>query len=769
MFGRCANVTNENELIGKFQVKDITRLPFGYNGAKLIEEKKKFISTPAADVKNYKTQISSEPQNYFRMSQKRPFSRQNNLGSSGGINGFMKHSSLAYLIFFLFVLAPISAFGQVQTVEFPLSAPVLNDSGALQKRAIRKNIPLTNSIQKAYRSGTRDTSGRPGPNYWQLKTDYSINAKLNPETQIITGSETIALHNNSGDKLDRIILRLDHNIYRPRVPRGFSVPAETTEGMIVTRIKINGIEIDLKAAPPKQNSQGQQPKIEKSFVVGLDQTVASVVLAQPIEARSVAIIEIDWSTKLPGGEGGQGHRMTQRWESRLFQPTQWYPRVAKYDDLRGWDTNLYLGPSEFYNNYGKFDVRIEVPAGWLVSGTGVLQNADEALAPFVRERLAAALKTDEEVMVVKEEERGVGKALLPRERNVWRFLAEEVNDFAWATSNQTVWRATRANIPQKGYVPVHMFYLPERANLFKNAGKNARHALEFYSKLLIPYAFPQLTLQDGPSSGMEYPMVINSNQGAADHETYHQWIPMMMGTNETRYGWMDEGFNNYSNILSDAAAKGKPFNLDRLGQQYGSISGNEDEPTMMWNANYGGTFYGFQTYGKTTMMFSMLGGIVGDDAMNTAIRKFMETWKFKHPSPWDFTFFMNKELGRDLNWFWYYWLFTTESVNGSIKNVVAVGEKTQITIHQAGEMPSPVVLKVEFAGGGGEKIKSMPNAKMIDDKTAIVKWNEDVWFNGDRDFQATLDFGKRPIKRIILDPFGRFPDSDIKDNVWTSK
>jgi hypothetical protein len=660
-----------------------------------------------------------------------------------------------------------SVFGQVQTTNVPLNTTILNDSGALSKRAIRRNIPLTNSIQKAYRSGTRDTSGRPGPNYWQLKTDYSINASLNPETQTITGSETIALHNNSGDKLNRIVLRLDHNIYRPKVPRGFSVPAEITEGMVVTRIKVNGNEIDLKSVPPRQGSQGQQ-KIEKSFVVGLDQTVATVVLAEPINARMSATIEIDWHTKLPGGEEGQGHRMTQRWESKLFQPTQWYPRLAKYDDLRGWDTNVYLGPSEFYNNFGRFDVRIEVPAGWLVSGTGVLQNTGEALAPFVRERLLSALKTDEEIMIVKEDERGVGKALLPRAKNVWHFLAEEVNDFAWATSNQFVWRSTRANIPTKGYVPVHMFYLPERANLFAQAGKNARHALEFYSKLLIPYAFPQLTLQDGPSSGMEYPMVINSNEGAADHETYHQWIPMTVGTNETRYGWMDEGFNQYANILSGADEAGKPFSIDNLGQRYGSISGNEDEPTMMWNANYGGNLYGFQTYGKTMMMFSMLGGIVGDDAMNAAVKKYVETWKFKHPSPWDFTFFMNKELGRDLNWFWYYWLFTTESVNGSIKNVTQRGAKTQVTIHQAGEMPSPVVLKVEFTDGR-EKIKSMPNAKMIDDKTAIVKWNEDVWFNGDRDFQATLDFGKRQIKKITLDPFGRFPDSEIKDNVWTSK
>jgi hypothetical protein len=655
-------------------------------------------------------------------------------------------------------------FGQVQTPENPLNPIILKDSGALSKRAIRQNIPLTDSIQRAYRAGTRDTSGRPGANYWQLKTDYSINASLNPATQTITGSERISLHNKSGDKLDRIVLRLDHNIFRPRVSRGFSVPAETTEGMVVTKIRVNGIEIDLRASLPMQSRQ-TQGKILRSFAYGLDQTVANVFLAEPIQPRSIATIEIDWQTKLPGGDSGQGHRMTQRWESKLFQPTQWYPRLAKYDDLRGWDTNIYLGPSEFYNNYGRFDVKIEVPSGWLVSGTGVLQNATEALAPFVRQRLASALKTDEEVMIVKEGERGVGKALLPREKNVWHFLAEEVNDFAWATSNEFVWRTTRANIPQKGYVPVHMFYLPERSKLFEKAGKNARHALEFYSKLLIPYAFPQLTLQDGPSSGMEYPMVINSNQGAADHETFHQWIPMMMGTNETRYGWMDEGFNQYSNILSEADSAGKPFNIDGIGQSYGTVSGDEDEPMMMWNANQGGIYYGFQTYQKTMMMFSMLGGIVGDDAMNAAIRKYMEAWKFKHPSPWDFTFFMNKELGRDLNWFWYYWLFTTESVNGSIKQVVSQGEKTQVTIHQAGEMPSPVVLKVEFADGS-EKISPMPNSKMIDDKTVIVKWDEDVWFTGDRDFQAMLDFGKRKIAKITLDPFGRFPDSDKKDNVW---
>ncbi|MCB1023679.1 MAG: M1 family peptidase, partial [Acidobacteria bacterium] len=258
------------------------------------------------------------------------------------------------------------------------------------------------------------------------------------------------------------------------------------------------------------------------------------------------------------------------------------------------------------------------------------------------------------------------------------------------------------------------------------------------------------------------------NQGAADHETLHQWIPMMIGTNETRYGWMDEGFNQYSNILSAADAKGKKYSIDGLGQSYGRISGNEDEPPMMWNANYGGTLYGFHTYSKTPLMFSMLGAVVGDDEMNAAIKKYMETWKFKHPSPWDFAFFMNKELDRDLNWFWYYWLFTTEAVDGSIKEVSAKDGNATVTVHEAGQMPSPVVLKVEFAPGG-PKPKAMKNATVLDENSVVVKWPVDVWFSGDRDFKAVLDFGKRKITKITFDPYGRFPDSVPADNVWTAK
>ncbi|MAE76898.1 MAG: aminopeptidase [Planctomycetes bacterium] len=633
-------------------------------------------------------------------------------------------------------------------------------------RAIRRDIPMTKVIRRAFEAGTRDTTGRPGPKYWQLQTDFTIKARLDRATQSIFGKQTIVVHNNSTRKLRQIVLRLDHNIFRARVPRGSSVPAETTDGMVVTKLAVNGDKVDLTPRPRRGRRGGRRNRGARLSVRGLDQTVAHISLTQPIEPGTKATVAIDWHTKLPGGNRGRGHRMTQRWGDTLFQPTQWFPRLAKYDDLRGWDTNVYLGPAEFFNNFGRFDVKIDVPAGWIVTATGVLQNPKDVLTKKARDRLARVLQSDDEITIVGPGEVGPGKATAVGKRLEWHFVADLVNDFAWATAENYVWKATRASIPGKGPIPIHMVHLPERARWFNRAGAITRHALEFYSGLWAPYAFPQLTLQDGPSSGMEYPMVINSNQGAADHEVAHQWWPMMVGTNETWYGWMDEGLNSYMNILSRAHKRGVEPNLDGHGQSYGRTAGDESEPTMMWCSNYGGGQYSFQTYRKATLMLSMLGGIVGDEAVREAISDYTKAWIFKHPSPWDFAFFLSNALERDLGWFWYYWLWTTESVDGSIAKVTTSGTKTVVTVRQDGQMPSPIVLKIEFAGDGPALVP-MKNAKMVNDHTAIVTWPVDVWFGGSRTFDARLDFGGRAIKKITLDPRRRFPDRKPGDNYWT--
>jgi hypothetical protein len=648
----------------------------------------------------------------------------------------------------LLFAAPIPALGQ--------SA---QGTGDLPPRAIRRDIPLTNMVRRAHEAGTRDTSGRPGPNYWQIWMDYTIEARLDPATATLTGRQTAVIHNNSPTEMTSIQLRLDQNILRPNVVRLRAAP-EISDGMTVSRLAVNGEDVDLNPPPRRGRGGGTQGAQLAAF--GLDQTTARISLSEPIPAQGTGTLEAEWSFRVPES----GVRMG-RWADSLFQAAQWYPRVAVFDDLRqgGWDTDPYLGPSEFYNNFGDYDVTIDVPGGWVVGATGVLENPGEVLTPTARERLTHILESDEVLTIVGADEMGPGRATAAGDRLRWHFMADSVNDFAWATADQFVWDATRATIPERGPVPVHILHLPGDTERYAQAGPVVRHALEFYSKLWTPYAFPQMTIVDGPESGMEYPMFTMSGLGAADHETGHEWWPMMVGTNETWYGFMDEGFNQYMNILSRSDANGVPPDLDGLGQRYGRTSGDEAEAPLMWNANYGGPMYSFQAYSKAPLMLSMLGGIVGDSAVWEAMSEYSEAWTFKHPSPWDYAYFMNNALGQDLSWFWYYWLFTTESVDGSIQEVATSESGATVTVRQDGGMPSPVVLRVEFSPDG-PPITAIANSVMEGNKSAIVTYPVDVWFSGDRTFKAELGFGPREILRITLDPRGRFPDRDPSDNLW---
>ncbi|MBR9988355.1 MAG: hypothetical protein KFH98_01305, partial [Gemmatimonadetes bacterium] len=272
------------------------------------------------------------------------------------------------------------------------------------RRAVRRDMPITNMMRRALEAGTRDSTGRPGRDYWQLRTDYSIRTRLDPATSTVTGSETVVIHNTSPSPMPFIVLRLDQNIFREDAVRASAVP-EITGGMTISRMLVDGRAVVLDA-PPARRGFGRDPEPPAvPTAIGLDQTVARIVLPAPIAPGAHMTLEIDWSFRVPRVEGGRGLRMGA-WPDSLFQVAQWYPRVAKFDDLRGWDTEPYLGPSEFYNNFGSFDVRIDVPAGWIVGATGVLKNPEQVLTVAARERLARVLDSDETVTIVGADERG---------------------------------------------------------------------------------------------------------------------------------------------------------------------------------------------------------------------------------------------------------------------------------------------------------------------------------------------------------------------------
>jgi hypothetical protein len=636
------------------------------------------------------------------------------------------------------VAVSVSVLSLVTLTALPLAAQQ-------PERSIRRTIPIERGFARALQAGSRDSSGSSTSRYWQLTTDYVISARLEPATSTVTGSERITLKNPSPDTMKVVALRLYQNLFAPNVARSSPVAA-LTSGITVSSLVANGDTVT-----PEEDWR-------KS-------TVVLVKLAKPILPGATGSFDVSWSFQVPKvPEDVRGDRMGS-WGTRLFQVAQWYPQIAVYDDLRGWNTDPYLGDAEFFNNFGSFDVKLDVPGGWLIGATGVLQNGDQVLTPRARQRLARATSSDSQIVVVGADERGAGKATAAGDRLIWHFTADSVGDFAWAASNEFVWDATRASIPGKGEIPINILYLPEH-NRYRQTGAYARHALEYYSKLWMPYAWPAFTQVDGPEGGMEYPSLTFSGPGfgVTDHEIGHQWWPMMVGVNETWYGWMDEGFNQYMNELSGAAFRDITPRLNGMGQRYGHMAGTASEPPMMWDANYDGPMYSFVTYGKAPLMLSMLGGIVGDSAVQRAMSGYAEAWRFKHPSPWDYMFYLNHALNRDLGWFWNYWLFSTASVDNSITDVKSSGTQVTVTVRQDGDMPSPVVLDFTFAGSP-PSVSGLTNAT-VSGNTVRVTYPVDVWFDGRRTFDATVRFGGQKITKVAVDPDGRFPDANVDDNVW---
>jgi hypothetical protein len=607
---------------------------------------------------------------------------------------------------------------------------------ALPRRAVRLDLPLTPAIVKAYAAHTRDSSGAPGPRYWQQRVDYKIDATLDAPSAILHGAEHITLHNTSPDSLKQVVLRLYQNYFKAETERNDYV-TDVTDGITIERLSINGAVISLT-----------DPRSYR-----LNARLATVTLPSPAPPNTDIAIETAWHFTVPNVDTTRRGERMGRFGNYLYQIAQWYPQVAMYDDLRGWDLDQYLGYAEFYNQFGSFDARITVPGGWLVGATGHLENPEEVLSARTRERLALAMNVDTTVHVVTAAERG-SSATAAGPTLTWHFTAPMVNDFAFATSRDYVYDATHANIPGKSAIPVSVLFLPQHtAYTTNNTAAFGRFALEQHSKFVFPYEFSQGTIADGPETGMEYPMIIfsGSSLGVTIHEFGHQWFPMTVGSNETRHGWMDEGFDNYIDAFAEAAHNKTPVNLAAGGAGYLRIAGNELEAPMMWPTDYAGPYAGTATYTKVSLALYALGAIVGDSAAHRAFANYAVTWKFRHPTPWDFFMSMNHLLGQNLDWFWFQWFFTNYTVDQSIESVTIVRNTATIVVHDKGEMAMPVILRVEYTDG----------------TSATVAKPADIWFSGNRSVAVAFPLHGKAIKSVTLDPDNRFQDVNRANNSWS--
>ena len=614
-------------------------------------------------------------------------------------------------------------------------SPVQSSVGAWPERAVRRDIPLGPQIRRAYTRGTRDSTGAPGARYFQQSVDYKIEAAIDPATNRLSGSETITLHNTTPDTLTSIVVRLYQNYFTASVGRNDYV-TDITDGITIERLSVNGVAISLAD--------------RASYAV--NEKLATLKLSSPVLPGADLTMETAWHFAVPNVDTTKRGERMGRFGNYLYQIAQWYPQIAMYDDMRAWDTDQYLGIGEFYNQYGKFDVRITAPGGWLLGATGDLQNPVEVYSQRTRDRLALAMKSDSTVHVVNVDERG-SSATAPGSTLTWHFTAPRVNDFAFSVSRDYVLDATRSNIPGKGYIPVYALYLPQHAEYrTNNTVFGGARALEEHSRFLFPYEFSQGTIADGPETGMEYPMIIFNGSGVstAVHEFGHQWFPMMVGSNETWYGWMDEGLNDFIDVSALANITKQPPNYQNRSGGYQRVAGSELEAPMMWPTDFAGPTGGVATYSKAPIALYALGGIVGDSAVRKALAVYAVEWKYKHPSPWDFFMSMNHSLGQDLGWFWYEWFFTNYTLDQSIESVVNEGANAVINVYDKRDMVMPVVARVVFTDSTSETV------------TAPAE----VWFNGMRHTSMSVPLRGRTIKSVTLDPENRFQDIDRKNNIW---
>ncbi len=645
------------------------------------------------------------------------------------------------------------------------SLPVLPASDTV-RRPIPYPVVPPRGFLDAVRRGTRTPSGWPGPSYWQQWTDYRLSAVLSPRYRRLDGEARITYHNRSPDVLPAVYLHLTQNVHAPGAAR--NEPYEVTGGMDLSRVAAAGVhlaELTAEAAVADEGAAGQG-------VAGyaVDGTILRIDLPEPLMPGGTVELELAWTFRVP--QGGAGPRMG--WDGdELFFLAYWYPQMAVYDDVVGWQIDPFLGLAEFYAGFGSYDFTVEVPEGWIVLASGRLQNPGEVLAPSVLERLRQAESSDSVVHVLAEDDIGAGRATRrgPDAGGTleYRFRADTARDAAFSATRSSLWDAVRAPVGdvdgdgETDYTRVDAVYRPG-APRWANTARYGRHAIESLSRFLaLPYPWPHMSAIEGGgivTGGMEFPMMtlIGDYNARGDsalyyvtaHEFGHMWVPMIVATDERRYGWLDEGMTSFAENQvrkeffpgQDAERSDREAYLETAG------AGTEGEMLRWTDYQYPGRVR-TATYGKPSTVLVALRGLLGEREFLMAYREFIRRWAFKHATPWDFFHTIEDVTGRDLDWFWRAWYYETWILDHAILDVRQSGGGAEIVIRDLGLVPMPALVRVTRQDGE-ELMLEVPVETWLAGKTeAILKVREGP-----------------PVIRVEIDPERRFPDVDRENNVW---
>ena len=603
-------------------------------------------------------------------------------------------------------------------------------------------------------TAVRTGSGAPGKGYWQQRADYVIKATLDTAAKTVTGQERISYSNNSPDTLRYVWLQVDQNLFREG-SRGSLIydpgarfgTAGATGGYTLTRVA--------EARPATGSAVPGRAASVAWFVNG---TVMRLDLVRPLPPGARTVFELAWSFPFGPNANRMGLELVSGdW---VYEVAQWYPRMAVYDDVRGWNSEQYYGQGEFYLEYGSFDVSLTVPASMLVAATGTLRNPETVLTAAQRARLARARTSDSTVIIRGRDEIGQASSrpVAPGGMLTWRFTADSVRDFAWAAASHFIWDAARVN---GGRTIVMSFYPPAGDSLWRFATQYGKTAIENYSTQWFTYPYPYASNVNGIEGGMEYPMIVfcanrrseEGLYGVTDHEFGHTWFPMVVGSNERLYPWMDEGFNTFINYYNFR----KKFGHDRGRGTAASWvafqqTGRDREPPILPADRT--SALGQVAYNKPAVGLVMLRDrITSPQRFDPVFREYIRRWAFKHPTPADFFRTMNDGLGEDLDWFWRSWFYTTGSLDQAVDSVRVVTDSTgarssRIYLANLGPLVMPVDLSLLF-DDGTRRTLDLP---------------VEVWFYGNR-YTAVVP-GPAAVTSVVIDPDTGFVDLDRTNNQW---
>jgi hypothetical protein len=617
----------------------------------------------------------------------------------------------------------LGRFGRTLSLAAVLAVPALGQAGP--------QLPLP--APTPYRA----SSGQPGHAYWQQRVDYRIDATLDTITHVIRGRESIRYTNNSPDALAYLWMFLEQNICsRSGITEKLDQPPLMFLGSTFD-FSCKGFDGGVTLEHVRIGGQELRPAIHG--------TTMRIDLPRPLGPGRMLDLDIAWRfTVPPYGAGRMGR------DGSLYQIAQWYPRLAVYDDVRGWNHDPYIGAGEFYLEYGSFDVNLTLPSNYTVAATGRLRNPEVVLTPEQRSRLASARSATEPVPIITSVE--AGKLGTPSRTATWRFTADSVRDFAFAAGSQLRWDASAYR-----QVLVHTLYRPS-APEWEEANRMVRDALQYFSEQWYPYPYSHITSVEGPIEGMEYPMLTfdprapsrEERQWVLAHELGHQWMPMIVGSNERLYPWMDEGFNTFIDLAGAAryfagTAYGDSIEVHPLHLYQDHAIPGQEQPLITRPVEVKDLFWtGYQK--PALMMQTLRYEVLGKERFDAAFRAYLRAWAYKHPTPADFFRLMRDASGMDLDWYWRDWVFTTARLDQAVDSIGRTRDGEKVFLSNRGSMMLPLEMDLTFRDGSKERVR-LP----------VEMWNQGSKF-------AYRLRSAREVSRVVIDPRRVLPDIDRANN-----